>query len=200
MLRTRSKFVAAFVISTMLAGVVAGATLAFVKTRGAAEPPVAALDRAAHPATAQPGYAADLRQAVGRWNNERPSTAPGAPSNPVDLITGIGKASDTLTAFATDRGWVCYEVLAAGSCGRVDLTGGVTFSILSTRADGVRLYGVAADYVSAVEVETEDVWHPAVLRKNGFYYALPDGRQDSDVQFVRATWTDGSTHLVHVHG
>ena len=180
-------------------GVAVGSATAVARGLRPTPGPAAALANAKTPDTARPRDAADLAAAVQRWNAEHPSTGPGSPGAPVDLLAGVGRGRDTGTGFATDRGGACYEVLAAGSCGRLDNASGVTFSILYTRDDGTRLYGVAADQVRRVQVQVDGVLGDAVLRKNGFYYQLPEGATSDDVEYVFATWHDGSTRPVRVH-
>jgi hypothetical protein len=119
-----------------------------------------------------------------------------------DLIANIGTVHDTLSAFPTSNGDVCFEVRAAGSCGNpnTDPSGaGITWGILSIRSTGTRVYGVASDEVAKVEVEIGSIDHPATLSDSGFYYQLPDGVAGDDVQQIVATWKDGSVHPVSVH-
>ncbi len=119
-----------------------------------------------------------------------------------DLITGAGTANDTLSAFPTSNGNVCYEVRAAGSCANPDTDqsgAGISWGILSIHGTGTRVFGVVSDEVAKVEVEIGGVNHPAVLNRNGFYYQVPDGASGDDVQQIVATWNDGSVHPVSVH-
>src|SRR6266498_3052851 len=59
-----------------------------------------------------PSDNANLAEAVRRWDAESPATGPGEPmlDNAKDLISGAGTEGDTLSAFPTDRGRVCYQV------------------------------------------------------------------------------------------
>jgi hypothetical protein len=120
-----------------------------------------------------------------------------------DLLSGLGTAGETISAFPTSTGDVCYEIKAAGSCGNLDKwpwkTVGFTFGILWTRADGARVYGVAADQVASINIVIAGTPHPAILQNNAFYYQLPRDDHSEDVQRVVAVWDDGSTHVFHVH-
>lgn len=159
------------------------------------------------PPPKDPASAANLGEAASRWTRDSndPTRAPGVPllGKARDLLQGLGSASDTITAFPTANGAVCYEIRAAGSCGRLDQwpwsAVGFTFSILYTRDGGTRVFGVAGDQVQTVEVEVADTYHAAEVRNNAFYYQLADGLSGNDVQRLVATWTDGSTHEFHVH-
>jgi hypothetical protein len=144
----------------------------------------------------------DLADAVTGWDREHPKTGPGRPllAQSKDLLVGVGTRQDTLTAFPTSKGAVCYQILAAGTCGRLDTPTGITFSILAIRDRGTRLFGVAADDVVRVQVVVDGVAKDAVLRKNGFHYQLVDGSDGSDVQRVISTLADGTIHTVNVHG
>jgi hypothetical protein len=117
-----------------------------------------------------------------------------------DLLTGLGTAGDTITAYPTSSGAVCYMIEGAGSCANLAKwpwnTVGFTFSIFSTRDGGTRVFGIAADKVTSVSVEVAGVEQLAVLQNNALYYQLPPSVHDSDIQQVTATWSDGSTHSV----
>jgi hypothetical protein len=119
-----------------------------------------------------------------------------------DLLTGLGKADDTITAYPTSTGAVCYMILGAGSCANLETwpwnTVGFTYSVFSTRADGVRVFGIAADKVASISVSIGDVSYPALLQNNAFYYQLPQSVDENDIQEIVATWSDGSTHSVPV--
>jgi hypothetical protein len=39
-----------------------------------------------------------------------------------NLLAGVGGAGDTVTAFRTSRGLVCFEIKAAGTCGGLLVT------------------------------------------------------------------------------
>ncbi len=120
-----------------------------------------------------------------------------------DLLSGLGTAGDTITAYPTSSGAVCYMIEGAGSCANLAKwpwnTVGFTFSIFSTRDGGTRVFGIAADKVTSVSVEVAGVEQPAILENNAVYYQLPPGVHDSDIQQVTATWSDGSTHSVPLH-
>ena len=148
-----------------------------------------------------PGENAGMVTAVERWNGE-PSNGTGRPvvSKAADLLTDVGSAHDTLTAFPTTKdGVVCYHVRGAGSCG--DLFGTASHIVVGTlwiRGSGGRLFGVAADDVVRVEVDVAGTHNEAILRNNGFYFALPRGSGGSDIQ-VFSTLDDGSTHAFPGH-
>jgi hypothetical protein len=120
-----------------------------------------------------------------------------------DLLSGLGPADDTITAFPTSTGAVCYMIQGAGSCANLDKwpwnAVGFTWGIFSTRDGGTRLFGIVSDKVTSMSVEVDGVEQPAILGNHAFYYHLPPGVHDSDLQQVTATWTDGSTHSVPLH-
>jgi hypothetical protein len=199
--RQRGYIAIAIMATAGVVGVTAGATTGLIQ-RGNIPVPVSALNSPALVPTSHAADSNDLADAVGRWNSERPSTAPGVAltARATDLLSGVGRERDTLTAFATRRGWVCYEIAAAGTCGKLDLQGGVSFALLYTRAGGTRLYGVAADKVARVQVDVAGTLTDATLQNNGLYYQLPEGVDGDAVARVMVTWKDGSEHAVHVHG
>lgn len=190
------------VIVCAAAGTLVGSTLA---SSNATKAPVAALAAAPAAPPADPASVQNLADAVSRWNAEStdPANAMGAPlvADARDLISGVGSAHDTVTAFPSANGGVCYEVLAAGSCGRFDRwpwsSVGFTFTILYTRSAGTRVYGIISDSVQKIDVEIAGVAHPAIVSNNAFYYQLPTGLSSDDVQRVVATWKDGSVHTFH---
>lgn len=167
--------------------------------------PLAAFSNPALPHPADASAAADLAAAVTRWNSDaaNSSVSAGVPliGEARDLATGLGKADDTITAFPTSNGLVCYEIRAAGSCGRVDdeVGPGFVVSVLYTRDEGTRVFGVVSDAVRSVDVEVAHVTYPATLRGNAFYYDLPSGVSGSSVDSVSATWSDGTVHSLEVH-
>lgn len=184
--------------TTEPSGASVGSALAGGNSSGT--PPVAAFTSAAVPAASDQAAVGSLASDVGHWpagiTNHQ-----GAPliGQARDLIRDVGTADDTVAAFPTTTGEVCYEVRGSGSCGFVDKRGfydaGITFSILWDRASGAtRIFGVAANQVKSVTVEIGGVEHPAILQNNGFYYELPDGVSDNQVQQLFATWKDGSVH------
>ena len=184
-------------VACALAGVIAGATMALA---GDNHPPVAALLKSDRVPAATPADAQNLADAVARWNIEHPRTGPGSPftAEATDLLSGVGRERETVTAFRTQRDWVCFQVRAAGTCGRVDTPSGISFAVLSTRSGGVRLYGVAADQVVRVRVHVNGTARDALFRNNGFYYQLPLGEASSEIEQVVAVWDDGSTHAFPV--
>ncbi len=165
-------------------------------------PPVAALKNEQRVPSVAPAHSQSLAEAVVRWRTENPSTGPGTPlvAEATNLLTGVGHAKDTLSAFRTDRGDVCFEVRAAGSCGRVDTPTGIIFAILYTRAGGTRLYGVAADKVNRIEVRIDGVGREMLLRNNGLYYELPEGLGSGDIDAVISFLHDGSAHSFPLPG
>jgi hypothetical protein len=186
-----------------VAGALVGSTLA--SGNSTTKPPVAALASPPTSPPADPASVQNLADAVSRWNSEStdPGNALGAPlvADARDLISGVGSAHDTVAAFPSANGGVCYEVLAAGSCGRFDQwpwsSVGFTFSILDTRGGGTRVYGVVSDSVQKIDVEIAGVAHPAIVSNNAFYYQLPPGFSSDDVQSIIAAWKDGSVHTFH---
>jgi hypothetical protein len=158
---------------------------------------------ASHP-PADPESAQNLGEAVSRWNAEAsdPAHAPGTPllGATRDLVTGLGSAGDTITVFPTRNGAVCYEIRAAGSCGRLGNGVGVVFGILYTRDGGTRIFGVAADNVREISVVVDGVPHRALIKNNAFYYQLPRHKRGADIDELVARWEDGSDHPFHVHG
>jgi hypothetical protein len=120
-----------------------------------------------------------------------------------DLLSGLGPAEDTITAFPTTNGAVCYMIQGAGSCTNLEKwpwnTVGFTFGIFSTRDGGTRIYGITSTKVTSVSVNVAGVEQPAILGNHAFYYHLPPGIHESDVQQVTATWNDGSVHSVPLH-
>jgi hypothetical protein len=184
-----------------ISGALVGASFA----RGGGSPPVAAFASTSAPPASDPASVGSLSGDVGRVPPGVTNHA-GAPliAQARDLVRDIGTAHDTLAAFPTTSGEVCYEVKGSGSCGFVDdqepYGAGITFSILWDRSTGeTRIFGVAADQVKTVDVEIGGVDHPATVDNNGFYYRLPDGVSDSQIQQVIATWKDGSLHPFPVH-
>ena len=193
----RSRFTICLIIAAVGVCVLVGAALAFASNGNA---PVAALTGGTTAGTAEPANVENMAEAVTRWDREG-SDALGAPltSQAADLLTNVGNENDTLSAFPTASGQVCFEVKAAGTCGRVDTPTGVTFGILSTRSGGPRLYGVAADQVTRVQVQVNGIRSDALLRNNGFYFQLPAGVGGADVEQVISYWNDGSSHVFPVH-
>ena len=124
------------------------------------------------------------------------------PKDARDLATDLGTDNDTITAFPTSKGAVCYMILGAGSCADLKTwpwnTVGFTFSIFSTRAGGARVFGIASEKVASVSVVIGGVPHATILENHALYYQLPPGAHQSEIQRIGATWKDGSTHAVPV--
>ena len=175
-----------------------GAALGLASTLGI---PVTAINDANSGSDPVPAGSRNLAEAVDRWNSEYPESAPGAPltERAVLLLRGVGREQDTIVAFPTARGRVCFEIRAAGTCGHLDARSGVTFATLFTRSGGTRVFGVAADDVTRVEVQVNGVLRDAILRNNGFHYQLPVATASGDVEYVRSTWRDGRTAMFPVH-
>lgn len=151
------------------------------------------------PPTKNPGEAQSFTD---DWNtgpvhnlNGRP-----LPADARDLLSGLGPATDTITAFPTSNGAVCYMIQGAGTCVSLEKwpwsTVGFEYSVFSTQEGGTRIFGIAADKVTSVSVEIGGSAHPAILGNHAIYYHLPPGIQDADIQKVIATWKDGSVHAV----
>jgi hypothetical protein len=189
-------------IMGLVACVAAGTAVALAQSGDNVPVPAAALNDASRAPTADPSSAAGLADAVNRWATEARPFVAGTPltSRATDLVAGLGRDRDAVTAFATSRGWVCYEIRGAGTCGRLDTPSGVTFAIFSTRSGGARLFGVASDRVARVQVQVHGVLSDALLRNNAIYFELPVGLGSEAVQQLRVTFADGSTHRVQVHG
>ncbi len=153
-----------------------------------------------HGSGADSARVADLADAVRRWTAEAPTTGPGEPLT--DQATSLytsADTNDTLRAFPTSRGRICFEVLGAGTCGTVDPTNPVTLAILYTKDAGTRLFGVASDTVTRVQVDLHSTVHDATLQQNGFYYHLPPAYTSDDIRNVISTTSDGQTHTFPVH-
>jgi hypothetical protein len=158
--------------------------------------------RAATGTVSDPVNNAGLVAAVERWNAE-PGNGTGRPvaAKAADLLTNVGTAHDTLTAFPTTKdGVVCFHIRGAGTCG--DLLrwpSHITFGVLWIRGTGGRLFGVAADDVTRVQVVIAGTPTDAMLRNNGFYFQMPRGTSGADVQQVVSTLSDGSRRVFPVH-
>lgn len=122
------------------------------------------------------------------------------PADARDLLSGLGPANDTITAFPTSNGAVCYMIEGAGSCTNLNKwpwnTIGFTVGIFSTRNGGTRVFGITDAKVTAINIEIAGVEYPATLGNHAFYYHLPPGIHDSDLQQITATWSDGRTHTM----
>jgi hypothetical protein len=73
---------------------------------------------------------------------------------------------------------------------------GFIVAIFSTRSGGARVFGITDAKVTSMKLEIASVEHPAILGNHAFYYHLPPGIYESDLQSVTATWSDGSTHTM----
>lgn len=120
-----------------------------------------------------------------------------------DLATGLGSADDTITAFPTTNGAVCYMIQGAGSCTNLEKwpwnTIGFTVSIFSTRDGGTRVYGIATDKIASAVIQVAGTNYPMTLENDALYYHLPPNVHESDLQQVVATWKDGSLHPFPFH-
>jgi len=194
----RPRFTICLIIAVVGVGALVGAAIAFASNGNA---PVAALTSGTTAGTAEPANVENLAEAVTRWNLESSDTRLNTPlaSQAADLLTNVGNGNDTLSAFPTASGQVCFEIKAAGTCGRVDTPTGITFGILSGGSGGTRLFGVAADQVTRVQVQVNGNRSDALLRNNGFYFQLPAGVGGADVEQVISYWNDGSSHVFPVH-
>lgn len=141
----------------------------------------------------------DLADAVRRWTAEAPDTGPGEPltAKATTLLAPAG-TPDTLRAFPTSKGRVCFEVLGAGTCGQLSASTPISITILYTRAGGTRVFGVAADDVTRVQIDVGGTLRDATLGTNGFYYQLGDDTTSDDVRQVISTTSDGQHHTLPV--
>lgn len=152
-------------------------------------------------------HPADVKSMIRSVTNEQPGVTyrggRALSGEARDLLSGLGTADDTITAYPTSSGAVCYMIEGAGSCANLETwpwdTVGFTYSVFSTQAGGVRVFGIASDKVTSVSVVVGGVSNPATLQNNAFYYQLPSGVDEGDVQQIVATWTDGSSHIVPVN-
>jgi hypothetical protein len=144
----------------------------------------------------------NLADAVDRWQAESARLNRDGPGKPVieratPLLTHVGRERDTLTAFPTTNGAVCFEIKAAGTCGKLDTPTSFTWAILSTRGS-TRVFGVAADDVRRIEVDVDGVLHRALLRSNGYFYELDEGLSESAIRSITSTSKDGATRKVEL--
>jgi hypothetical protein len=157
--------------------------------------------RTATGTVADPGNNQGMVAAVERWNGE-PGNSTGRPvtSRAADLLTNVGSAHDTLTAFPTTKdGVVCFHVLGAGTCGDLGkFPSHIWAAELWIRGSGGRLFGVAADDVVRVEVEIAGKQNEAILRNNGFYFEMPPGSGGAEIRVI-STLADGSRHAFPGH-
>jgi hypothetical protein len=198
-MRRVKSFVVGLLCASVLGGAAVGA-LAAIGRGSSPRPPAAALNDSSVTLAVTPPDALDLANAVDRWNDEAARShraGPGIPlpSEAKNLLSAIGSAGDTVTAFPTSRGLVCFEIKAAGTCGSLNSPSGITWAILSTRGDS-RVFGVASDAVARVQVDVNSVLHDATLKNNGFHYQLASQLDDTAVKSLLVTWKDGSQHAV----
>jgi hypothetical protein len=199
MMHRRTRFVAGLLFVSIAAGAAVGA-LAAIGRGSPARPPAAALADSSGTLAVMPPDVLDLASAVNRWNDEAArldSPGPGIPlaDRAKNLLSGIGRAGDTVGAFPTSRGLVCFEIKAAGTCGSLNAPSGVTWAILSTRGNS-RVFGIASDAVARVQVDVQGVLHHATLRNNAYHYQLASQLDDTAVHGLLVTWKDGSQHAV----
>lgn len=195
----RKRWAVGLLCSAALAGAAVGA-LAATGHGSTAQPPAAALDDPSGTLAGTPPDVLDLAGAVNRWNDEAaklhgPGPGVPLPDRAKNLLTGVGRAGDTVAAFPTSRGLVCFEVKAAGTCGSLNSPSGATWAILSTRGNS-RVFGIASDAVARVQVDVDGVFHDAILRRNAYHYQLPSRLDDTAVHGLLVTWKDGSQHAV----
>ncbi len=117
---------------------------------------------------------AEVQNFTDDWNDRPPRPAHLQGGKPLParrgiLLSGLGPAGDTITAYPTSNGAVCYMIEGAGSCTNLKKwpwnTVGFTFGIFSTHDGGTRIFGIAADKVTAVSVEIAGVEQPAILEQ-----------------------------------
>lgn len=195
----RSKFTSFLIVAVVGVSALIGAAIAFGSNGNT---PVASLSSGVAPGATERENIDNLAGSVTRWNQESPDAGPGnaLASKATSLLTNVGRdKSDTLSAFPTGRGQVCFEIKAAGTCGSVDTPTGIIFAILSIRGRSTVLYGVAADNVTRVQVQIGGQLTDALLSGNGFYYQLPVDAAGGDVKQVLSTWADGSVHTDPIH-
>jgi hypothetical protein len=198
-MRKQTRWVVGLLSAAVLAGAAVGA-LAAIGRGSPAQPPAAALDDSSGTLAVTPPDVLDLSAAVNRWNDEAaqfhgPGPGVPLPARAKNLLSGMGRAGDTVAAFPTSRGLVCFEIRAAGTCGSLNSPSGVTWAILSTRGNS-RVFGIASDAVARVEVDVKGVLHAAILRHNAYHFQLPAELDDTAVHGLVVTWKDGSHHAV----
>jgi hypothetical protein len=198
-MRNRTRLVVGLLCASALGGAAVGA-LAGIGRGSAPRPPAAALNDPSGTLAVTPSDALDLASAVNRWNDEAARFHGPGPGTPLaaqarNLLTGVGSAGDTLTAFPTSHGLVCFEIKSAGTCGSLNSPSGVTWAILSTRGNS-RVFGVASDAVARVQVDVNGVLRDATLRNNAYDYQLASHLDDRAVRGLLVSWTDGSQHAV----
>jgi hypothetical protein len=144
----------------------------------------------------------NLAEAVERWHAESSALNREGPGKPVlerakPLLSNVGRERDTLTAFPTTNGVVCFEIRAAGTCGKLDTPTGIAWAILSTRGS-TRVFGIVADEVSRVTVNVDGTDHRALLRSNAFFYELDEGVSESAIRSIASTSKAGSTRTITI--
>ena len=120
-----------------------------------------------------------------------------------DLLSDLGPASDTITAFPTSNGTVCYMIHGAGTC--VNLQWWPWNTIGFTSASSLRT--PAGHEFSASPPPRSRRWAskspassiPRSLEFTPSTTTYLRSVQESDLQQVTATWSDGSTHTMPLH-
>lgn len=176
-----------------------GAGSAYALTRGPSSPTASALTDQSSAVRAPTGGALDLASAVGRWNAENSVKGPGAPILGLEhkLLSDVGTAGDTVEAFPTAKGAVCFEIKAAGSCGSLSPYG-VTWAIFAT-PNNTRVFGVAADDVTKVAINVHGLLHTATLANNAYYYNFSGNIKQDQVIGITVTTTDGSSKVIAIN-
>jgi hypothetical protein len=198
-MRKKKRWAVGVLCAAVLAGATVGALVA-VGSGSTALPPAAALNDSAGRLAVTPPDVLDLAGAVDRWNDEAahfhgPGPGVPLPGEAKNLLSGMGRAGDTVAAFPTSRGLVCFEIDAAGTCGSLHSPSGITWAILSTRGNS-RVFGIASDAVARVQVDVQGVLQDAILRHNAYHFQLPAQLDDTAVHGLLVTWKDGSRHGV----
>lgn len=188
--------IAAGVLFIVGCGALVGAALAIASLTDNS-PSVAAFSTGSTLSASSAADVSNLAASVTRWKNEDSNSGSGTPlaSQARDLITNAGQGNETLSAFPTSTGMICYEINASGTCDRVDTSTGITFGILNGGVGGTRVFGVVANKVVKVQVQVSGTLYDAVLKNNGFYFQLPAGASEHQLQVI-ASWDDGTTHSV----
>lgn len=179
-----------------LAGAAVGAGLA-----SGTETPLMAIFTAPNAGAAEDAaQVADFAEAVRRWTAEAPDTGPGEPltGKATTLLAPTG-TPDTLRAFPTSKGRVCFEVLGAGTCGELGPSSPIAMGILYTKDAGTRVFGIASDDVTRVQIDLAGDLRDATLRRNGFHYRLSESVTSNDIRRVISTTSDGQRHVLAVH-
>jgi hypothetical protein len=151
------------------------------------------------PPTTNPGEAQTFGTGYWEGGSHRFDGKP-LPGDAKDLLSNLGPAGDTITAFPTSNGSVCYMIQGAGTCVNLQMwpwkTIGFNVGIFGTHDGGTRVFGVTDAKVRAMDIEIAGVEHPMILGNHAFYYHLPPSAHESDLQQLTATWSDGTTHTM----